>query len=137
MELLQRQAATSASSSLEGPMSGAKEPETSTRTADETIAQAATILGEAAEVVGPYDGAFDLSGCDNLAGTVLAVIRRHPMRESRLTETLASRDDGYLAQPSGALEGYSPISKERAALLSGDISWIEAYVGKLTERLRT
>ena len=118
-------------------MSGAKQPETSTRTADETIAQAATILGEVAEVVGAYDGAFDLSGCDNLAGTVLAVVRRNPMRESRLTETLASRDDGHLAQPSGALEGYSLTSKERAALLSDDISWIEAYVGKLTDRLRT
>ena len=56
---------------------------------DETIAQAVAILGEAAEVVGPYDGAFDLSGCNSLAEAVLGVIRRHPMRESRLTETLA------------------------------------------------
>ena len=47
------------------------------------------ILGEVAEVIAPYEGSFDLSGFDNLTEAILAVIRRHPMRESRLVETLA------------------------------------------------
>lgn len=55
---------------------------------DEAIMQATAILGEAAEVMAPYEGTFDLSGFETLTEAVLAVIRRHPMRESRLLETL-------------------------------------------------
>jgi len=85
-------------------VSGTKEPETSTRISDEMIAQAVAILGKAAEVVGPYDGAFDLSGCDTLAEAVLAVIRRNPMRESRLTETLADCTPAEVATTLTSLE---------------------------------
>lgn len=55
---------------------------------DEAIVHATAILGEAAEVVAPYEGTFDLSGFADVTEAVLAVIRRHPMRESRLVETL-------------------------------------------------
>jgi len=55
---------------------------------DEAIVHATAILGEAAEVVAPYEGTFDLSGFTDVTEAVLAVIRRHPMRESRLVETL-------------------------------------------------
>jgi len=55
---------------------------------DEAIVRATAILGEAAEVVAPYEGSFDLSGSADVTDAVLAVIRRHPMRESRLVETL-------------------------------------------------
>ena len=53
----------------------------------------------------------------------------------------AADDNAFIGQltdhSSEALDGYSLTSRERAALLSGDIRWIEAHVGKLTERLRT
>ena len=53
----------------------------------------------------------------------------------------AASDDNFIAQltyqGSQALRGYNLTSEERAALLSGDIGWIEARVGKLSPRLRT
>ncbi len=38
---------------------------------------------------------------------------------------------------SETLEGYDLTMEEKAALLSGDIAWIEAHVGRLDARLRT
>lgn len=53
----------------------------------------------------------------------------------------AASDDGFIAQltyqGSDALRGYHLTSEAKAALLSGDIRWIEAHVGKLDERLKT
>jgi hypothetical protein len=54
----------------------------------ETIIRATSILGEAAEVVAPYEGQFDLSGCADVRESIETIIRRHPMRERRLVETL-------------------------------------------------
>jgi hypothetical protein len=49
----------------------------------------------------------------------------------------ASRDAGFAArlleQDSNVFEDYEVPSEARAALLSGDIRWIEEHVGKLTE----
>jgi wyosine [tRNA(Phe)-imidazoG37] synthetase (radical SAM superfamily) len=55
---------------------------------DGAVARATAILGEAAEVVAPYEGHFDLSGCADVSEAILSIIRRHPMRERRLIETL-------------------------------------------------
>jgi hypothetical protein len=53
----------------------------------------------------------------------------------------AAADNGFIAEltyrGSKALEGYRLTLKAKAALLSGDIRWIEARVGKLDARLRT
>ena len=53
----------------------------------------------------------------------------------------AANDDHFIAQlthhGSEALQGYGLSNAEKAALLSGDIGWIEARVGKLDARLRT
>ena len=53
----------------------------------------------------------------------------------------AADDDGFIAQltldGSKALQNYDLTNEEKAALLSGDIRWIEARVGKLDARLRT
>ncbi|MDY7078706.1 MAG: hypothetical protein SXV54_17470 [Chloroflexota bacterium] len=53
----------------------------------------------------------------------------------------AADDDSFIAQltyhGSKALQGYDLTMEEKAALLSGDIGWIEARVGKLDARLRT
>lgn len=55
---------------------------------DRAVERAIAILGSAAEIISPYEGSFDLSGFDEPTEAVLAIIRRHPMREQRLLETL-------------------------------------------------
>ena len=53
----------------------------------------------------------------------------------------AAEDVGFLAQLTHrggeALQDYDLTWQEKAALLSGDIGWIERRVGKLDARLRT
>ena len=53
----------------------------------------------------------------------------------------AAEDDRFIAQlthrGSEALQDYNLTWEAKAALLSGDIGWIEALVGKLDARLRT
>jgi len=53
----------------------------------------------------------------------------------------AAKDSGFIAQLTHrgdeALQDYDLSWEEKAALLSGDIGWIEAHVGKLGTRLRT
>ncbi|MBL7201390.1 MAG: hypothetical protein ISS56_14715 [Anaerolineae bacterium] len=48
----------------------------------------------------------------------------------------AANDDGFVAQMTyrgdEALRGYCLSAQEKAALLSGDIVWTEARIGKLT-----
>ena len=53
----------------------------------------------------------------------------------------AAKDDGFIAQltcqGSQALRGYALSQQAKAALVSGDLGWIEARVGKLSTRFRT
>lgn len=56
---------------------------------EEALMRAVAILGEAVKVIEPYEGSFDFSGFETVADAVLAIIRRHPMREVRLVETLS------------------------------------------------
>jgi hypothetical protein len=53
----------------------------------------------------------------------------------------AAMDDGFISQLThrgpDALRGYDLSLGAQAALLSGDIAWVEARVGKLDSRLRT
>jgi wyosine [tRNA(Phe)-imidazoG37] synthetase (radical SAM superfamily) len=53
------------------------------------VLRAIAVLGEAAEAIGPYEGSFDLSGCSDISEAVETIVRRHPMRERRLVETLS------------------------------------------------
>jgi len=71
---------------------------------DETIERAVAILGEAAEIVAPYEGSFDLSGFTDVAEAVEAIIRRHPMRERRLVQTLSRFAPGDVAATLAELE---------------------------------
>jgi hypothetical protein len=68
-------------------------------------------------------------GRDIEAKEILKVLRR------------AATDDGFIArltdQRSKALQGYNLSRRAKAALMSGDIRWVEARVGKLNKRLRT
>ena len=53
----------------------------------------------------------------------------------------AAEDNGFIARLTydgeKALQDYGLTWREKAALLSGDIRWIEARLGKLNARLRT
>jgi hypothetical protein len=53
----------------------------------------------------------------------------------------AANNPAFIAQltyqGSKALRGYNLTLEEKAALVSGDINWIEAHIGKLDERLST
>jgi hypothetical protein len=53
----------------------------------------------------------------------------------------AADDPAFIAeltyQGSKTLQGHNLTLEEKAALLSGDINWIEAHIGKLDERLST
>lgn len=55
---------------------------------EEGLINAQTVLGEIAQVVSPFDGAFDLSGFNNLDEAILAIVTRHPMRKDELVGIL-------------------------------------------------
>ena len=55
---------------------------------EDALMRAKALLGEVAEVVVPYEGRFELDETQGLAESILAIIRRHPMREERMLETL-------------------------------------------------
>lgn len=87
---------------------------------DEAIMHATAILGEAAEVVAPYEGTFDLSGFTDVTEAVLAVIRRHPMRESRLVETLNRFAPGEVQATLARLESGGQAQRR---VYRGEIFW--------------
>jgi wyosine [tRNA(Phe)-imidazoG37] synthetase (radical SAM superfamily) len=58
-------------------------------TDEEGLMRAISILGEAAEVVHPAEGSFDLSRNENITDAVIGIITRHPMRQDELERTLA------------------------------------------------
>jgi hypothetical protein len=53
----------------------------------------------------------------------------------------AADDNGFIARLTehgeDALRGYNLTGRKKAALLSGDLGWIESHLGKLNARLRT
>lgn len=57
---------------------------------DEGLMRALAILGEAAKVVHPAAGSFDLGGCTSVETAVIAIITRHPMRQAELECALAA-----------------------------------------------
>jgi len=80
---------------------------------EEALMRAMAILGEAAEVVAPYEGAFDLSGTESLVEAILAIIRRHPMRESRLIEALSRYAPDEVQATLSALEQSGQARRRR------------------------
>jgi len=55
---------------------------------EESLMQAASILGNIAEVVHPAAGSFDLSSYENPMEAIIEIITRHPMRQDELEQTL-------------------------------------------------
>ncbi|MBC7248866.1 MAG: radical SAM protein [Anaerolineae bacterium] len=96
---------------------------------DEAIVQATAILGEAAEVVAPYEGTFDLSGFTDVTEAVLEVIRRHPMREARLVETLDHFAPGKVQSTLARLESSGQVQRH---VYRGEIFW--QYAASTFER---
>ncbi len=65
---------------------------------EEGLLQALAILGDVAVVVHPAEGSFDLSGYDDPLDAILAIITRHPMRETELERTLSRWSPGRVQQ---------------------------------------
>lgn len=61
---------------------------------DEGLIRAMAILGEVAPIVTPADGTFELVEDMSVVQAVIEIIRRHPMRETKLVETLTRYADG-------------------------------------------
>jgi len=87
---------------------------------DEAIQWATAILGEAAEIVAPYEGTFDLSGFTNIEDAVEAIIRRHPMRERRLVETLSKFAPNDV---NAALARLESSGRARRRMYRGEAFW--------------
>lgn len=62
------------------------------------LGRAAAILGVRAEVIQSSGGSFDLSGYQNVADAVLAIIGRHPMGEEELRRTLERWTPGQVEE---------------------------------------
>lgn len=93
---------------------------------DEAVERATAILGEAAEVVAPYEGHFDLSGFADVAEAILAIIRRHPMRQRRLMETLDRWAPGEVEEMLTWLESSGQARKH---LYRSEVFW--EYAGRI------
>ena len=91
---------------------------------EEALMRAVAILGEAAKVIEPYEGSFDLSGFDTVADAMLAIIRRHPMRELRLVETLGRYAPEEVRSTLVVLEG---SGQARRRVYRGQAFW--GYAG--------
>jgi wyosine [tRNA(Phe)-imidazoG37] synthetase (radical SAM superfamily) len=65
--------------------------------------RAATTLGRTARVIRPATGSFDLGFEGNTVDAVLAVIKRHPMREQELVRSLGQWKPGHVFETLAAL----------------------------------
>ncbi|MGA2261186.1 MAG: radical SAM protein [Acidobacteriota bacterium] len=73
--------------------------ETSVQLPDEDrLNRAAAILGCRARIIQASNGTFDLSGYENAADAVLAIISRHPMQEEQLRRTLERWSPGQVEE---------------------------------------
>lgn len=73
-------------------------------TDDEGLMRAISILGNAAEVVHPAEGGFDLSGHENVMDAIIGIITRHPMRQDELKRTLIRLSPGQVKEALAALK---------------------------------
>jgi hypothetical protein len=65
---------------------------------EEGLMRAVSILGDIAQVVHPAEGSFDLSGYDNPTDAIIAIVRRHPMRQEEIVRTLKRWSPGRVGQ---------------------------------------
>jgi wyosine [tRNA(Phe)-imidazoG37] synthetase (radical SAM superfamily) len=89
-------------------------------TDEEGLMRAISILGEAAEVVDPAEGSFDLSGYENITDAVIGIITRHPMRQDELERTLACWSPDQVKE---ALAGLEASGKAQMVERYGAFFW--------------
>lgn len=71
---------------------------------EEGLMRAVAILGDAAEVMHPVEGIFDLGDFGNVVEAVVGIITRHPMRQEELERTLAQWVPRQVSEALGELE---------------------------------
>ncbi len=71
-----------------------------------------------------------LRGASTVSGKVVMTVLERAAQDNQFIAELTE-------QGSNALQGYDLSSQEKAALISGDIRWIEKHVGSLTETQKT
>jgi wyosine [tRNA(Phe)-imidazoG37] synthetase (radical SAM superfamily) len=69
----------------------------------EGLLRAHAILGKVAKIILPAEGSFDLSGDENLVEAIMAIITRHPMKESELNEALSKWSNEDVRETLGQL----------------------------------
>jgi wyosine [tRNA(Phe)-imidazoG37] synthetase (radical SAM superfamily) len=95
-------------------------------TGSEGLLRAMTILGEAAEVVPPAEGEFDLREGSSLIEAIADILRRHPMRHRELVRTLRHVDPEGIQVTLDRLRGDERI---RRRLWDGAVFWTSAEGG--------
>jgi wyosine [tRNA(Phe)-imidazoG37] synthetase (radical SAM superfamily) len=102
---------------------------------EEGLLRAQAILGDNARVVHPANGAFDISGYENVAGAIVGIITRHPMREDELIHTLARWTPGDV---SAALDALANSGKAQIVERYGVRFWSAApshYSGRRNRQI--
>ena len=89
-------------------------------TNSEGLTRAKSLLGDVAKVVLPPDGEFDLTTYDNLVDAVIGVIKRHPMSEEEIHQTLGKCTPG---QVKDTLKSLSESGKAKVILRHGKRFW--------------
>ena len=78
---------------------------------DEALVRAHAILGNAVSIAHPEEGVFDISGFDSPFDAIQAIIRRHPMREEQIIETLKDIPEAQVRQTLWELERSGKIKR--------------------------
>jgi wyosine [tRNA(Phe)-imidazoG37] synthetase (radical SAM superfamily) len=87
---------------------------------EEGLMRASVILGDVARLVLPYEGTFDLGEDLPPGEAIVQVIRRHPMREQELLETLARFAPGEVQQ---ALQALAASGEAQEIVYRGHTFW--------------
>lgn len=87
---------------------------------EEGLIRATAILGDTAQVVLSCEGTFDLSTDLPLTEAIIQVIRRHPLRERELQETLARFAPGEVQQ---ALQALAAGGEAQKIVYQGQAFW--------------
>lgn len=91
---------------------------------EEGLMRATAILGGMAELVHPATGSVDLAGCEDVVEAVVAVIKRHPLREVDVARAL---DRWTAGQVAAALETLAAGGQARLVMCYGERFW--SYAG--------
>lgn len=90
---------------------------------EEGILRAQALLGKVARVIHPAAGEFDLSGYEELTEAILAIIRRHPMREEEVVRALEHWAPGRVEE---ALRDLAASGQARVVQRYGTRFWSAA-----------